>query len=714
MEGGKLTGGKRGWKCAGWGNGFYRGDSRTRDDLRHANEGLLKTLELFSSLLRYNYNITLLSISPPDEGAGVYRVTELDSGKENVMDGGVWGEFDDISFGGTIGGGWEGRGPAELLGVTVDYSDEAIWLGPTDIGGDCLVTPRSIPEQVTMVEELGALDTYDRDIRGLRSSYSTALRRGLHCIGMKGEVSLRVERESFLVDVDPSGRHGYEDPKSFEERRSALPPNAIAIVNLVKFCGNVDEHLEGDGELTVLGQMVGEMIRAAGLLVRDGWGGGGTNHTQKIWGEEYEGGIGGEIVRGLRLAAAAETSSLSYPQPASPFGGLVSRVLANDSSASKSTLFKSSISTQRGWDILDGTVVESLLDTKRPKMGLEYAEKQFEGRAITFEVGCAALCCASAQACLEAFYGTGDAVRMKEKCFEIHERMKSECSDEMERLKGLNHFNCDRITLGLIKVREKRRLRLLGIQFTFAAYPSTLPSPPSSQACEAAGDTETAISVLLNSRFSSTSGDQMNNWDYLNFKALAVMSVLRSAKNNNFHQARAELVTSQVCGGSEVDVLLSSFGALSVYLKTLNDLGMYDKAVATFTESNDRNREHILEGLEGWHSCVCETVTALGKAGRAQEAWDLVKSIDRSHLSTEILERLCNVYEVDECPNDVVQVVMFADREGKATDYLVRKAILAYTAMNKHQDVIVYARLLCARRKKGGRLIAGVSARERR
>ena len=42
MDGGRLTGGKRGWKCAGWGTGFYRGDKRTRDDLRIADEGLLK------------------------------------------------------------------------------------------------------------------------------------------------------------------------------------------------------------------------------------------------------------------------------------------------------------------------------------------------------------------------------------------------------------------------------------------------------------------------------------------------------------------------------------------------------------------------------------------------------------------------------------------------------------------------------------------------
>jgi hypothetical protein len=157
-----------------------------------------------------------------------------------------------------------------------------------------------------------------------------------------------------------------------------LPPNAIAIVNLVKFCGDVDEHQEGDGELTVQGQMVGEMIRAAGLLVRDGWGGGGSNHTQRLWGEEYEGGIGGEIVRGLRSASAVDTSSPS-PPPISPLGGLVSRVLT-DPSASEPALFKPSTSSQRGWDILDGAVVESLLDMKRPKLGLEYAEKQFEGR----------------------------------------------------------------------------------------------------------------------------------------------------------------------------------------------------------------------------------------------------------------------------------------------------------------------------------------------
>jgi hypothetical protein len=97
---------------------------------------------------------------------GVYKVTELGSGKENFMDGGVWGEFDDISFGGTMGGGWEGRGPAELLGATVDYNDEAIWLGPTQVGGDCLITPRSIDEQVAMVEECGALDTYDKGENG--------------------------------------------------------------------------------------------------------------------------------------------------------------------------------------------------------------------------------------------------------------------------------------------------------------------------------------------------------------------------------------------------------------------------------------------------------------------------------------------------------------------------------------------------------------------
>ncbi|GMH52296.1 hypothetical protein TrRE_jg9508, partial [Triparma retinervis] len=303
---------------------------------------------------------------------------------------------------------------------------------------------------------------------------------------------------------------------------------------------------------------------------------------------------------------------------------------------------------------------------------------------ITFEVGCAALCCASAQACLEAFYGTGDEVRMKEKCFEIYERMESECKGELQRMKGTNHFNCDRMALGMIK------------------------------ACDAAGDTEGSISALLNSRFSSTTGEHMNDWDYLNFKSLAVASVLRSAKSNEFDLARAELVASQVCGGSEVDVLLSSFRTLSVYLRTLNALGMHDKAVATFTDAEDRNWDYQSEDEEGWHSCVCEAVTALGKSGRAQDAWDLVKDVDRRHLSTDIFESLGDAYEAGDSPEGVVQVFRFADREGMATDHLVRKAILAYTTMNKHENVILHAKMLGARRKKGGRLIAGVSARERR
>ena len=206
----------------------------------------------------------------------------------------------------------------------------------------------------------------------------------------------------------------------------------------------------------------------------------------------------------------------------------------------------------------------------------------------------------------------------------------------------------------------------------------------------------------------------MNDWDYLNFKSLAVASVLRSAKSNEFDLARAELVASQVCGGSEVDVLLSSFRTLSVYLRTLNALGMHDKAVATFTDAEDRNWDYQSEDEEGWHSCVCEAVTALGKSGRAQDAWDLVKDVDRRHLSTDIFESLGDAYEAGDSPEGVVQVFRFADREGMATDHLVRKAILAYTTMNKHENVILHAKMLGARRKKGGRLIAGVSARERR
>ena len=413
MEGGRLRGGKRGFKVKGWDNGFYRGDKRTRDDLIKASEGLGKILELFSGLLRYNYSITLLDIIAPAEGAGLYRVKELGAGKEDLVDGGVWGEFDDISLGNTQGFGWEGRGPAELLGATVDYNDEAVWLGPSMIGGRCLLTPISNEEQAALVEKREVrlavtsltkrtaktwtsiqdappspitaiiliprpnpfrdslhssqlVDTYEGDINGLRSRFSTVFRRGLHGIGMKGEVSVREERESFLVDVDPENRHGYEDPRSFEDRRLTLPPNAIAIVNLVKFCGDVDEHLEGAGELTAKGEMVAEMIRATGMLVRDGWGGGGTNHTQKVWGEDYEGGVGGEIVRGLRM----EHSSAS-----SPLSGLVSRVLI-DPESPDSALFKPSTSSQRGWDILRGAVIESLLDMKRPLLGLEYVEKE--------------------------------------------------------------------------------------------------------------------------------------------------------------------------------------------------------------------------------------------------------------------------------------------------------------------------------------------------
>lgn len=153
MEGGRLRGGKRGFKVKGWDNGFYRGDKRTRDDLIKASEGLGKILELFSGLLRYNYSITLLDIIAPAEGAGLYRVKELGAGKEDLVDGGVWGEFDDISLGNTQGFGWEGRGPAELLGATVDYNDEAVWLGPSMIGGRCLLTPISNEEQAALVEK---------------------------------------------------------------------------------------------------------------------------------------------------------------------------------------------------------------------------------------------------------------------------------------------------------------------------------------------------------------------------------------------------------------------------------------------------------------------------------------------------------------------------------------------------------------------------------
>ena len=110
------------------------------------------------------------------------------------------------------------------------------------------------------------------------------------------------------------------------------------------------------------------------------------------------------------------------------------------------------------------------------------------------------------------------------------------------RMRETNHFNIDRMNLGLIR------------------------------ACEAAGDTDGASSVLHNSRLSSASGEFMSDWDYFNFKSLAVASMLRCAikEGELAGLARAEVVASQVCSGSEVSVLHSSYTALSLYLKGEN------------------------------------------------------------------------------------------------------------------------------------------------
>ena len=241
------------------------------------------------------------------------------------------------------------------------------------------------------------------------------------------------------------------------------------------------------------------------------------------------------------------------------------------------------------------------------------------------------------------------------------------------------------------------------------------------RACEAMGDTDDAMSVLQGSRFASTSGDAMDNYDYVTFKSLAVASLLHSAGEREADLARVELVASNILSGPEESVLLTSDKTLSVYLKTLNALGMHKKGVETFERLKDALGGENFNIDGGWRSSACEMVTHLGKEGELGSAWDLVKDLDDLSSSSEAFERLSDVYREVDSPWGVIQSYLFADRKGMATIYLTRKAILSYAEMEKWYWVVTFGKLLSAKTgrrlgaKKGrGGVVAGVSARERR
>ena len=167
----------------------------------------------FTRFLTDYYNVSLYKLVS-DERGGLFK--EGWAGEKHEFDGHV-GNGDCLTFENKIGSNYEGMGPSELLGAFPDY------------GG-----------RITNAE-----DDYDRAIEGIRTNFTTMLRQAIVRMGMCGNVI----------------------------REGDVPNNMIAIVNLVKYMGEGDCISMENSKLRVYGEMVQEMIRAFGLLQREGWGG---------------------------------------------------------------------------------------------------------------------------------------------------------------------------------------------------------------------------------------------------------------------------------------------------------------------------------------------------------------------------------------------------------------------------------------------------------
>ena len=336
---------------------------------------LRASLGVSSNLLTHFYNVSLADLTVSEAGPAYARAMSAAGVNDDYFVGPTL-PGDSITLCDGKGGGWDGVGAGELLGVWQRERGGGGWMGPSrhlgwDTGG--VVTSSSGPSD----GEPEPKDTYDTDTLSIRSQWDTALR----CICLKmmlhGEAFLRKWHDSEVYEEGTDALLHSDD--------ATLPPNIIPMLNLVRYVGEVEVIQSSSSQLTVYGEMVGEMIRAVGEATAAGWGGGGANKSQKLYGDEWRGGICGRIVDVLEGTQDLMTK----------FDQIVSKMLLQSQTPIESLLFNGGES----WKLFYSVVMESLIDQKRPAKAIEYYDSKFSDADIPPLSVCEsyiAACCAQA------------------------------------------------------------------------------------------------------------------------------------------------------------------------------------------------------------------------------------------------------------------------------------------------------------------------------
>ncbi|GMH69322.1 hypothetical protein TL16_g05129 [Triparma laevis f. inornata] len=589
--------------------------------LEFTKETLRSGLTVGSDLLTHYYNLSLSDLEVPEVGP-VFARAMSESGLNDEYFNGPREKGDTVTMCEATGGGWEGSGAGELLGVwNKEGRGNGGWLGPSRWDQwDDTGNPVTHPKTPVII------DLYDIDTKSLKTTYDTAIRCICLQILLHGEVSVRKDK----LNLSPN----LTNPTSDEV---PPPPNLIPTLNVVRYVGEADV-IESSNVLTTYGELVGEMLRAIGEATSAGWGGGGTNNMQKVYGEEWEGGVCGRILDIL------EGNRDSHPNP-TELDKIVNMILCY--SPIQDRLF----SGTPKWNLFYSVVMESLIDQKRPAKAVEFFEAKFGADPINapkqaleaFFAACAA------QAYLERKHGTGEEGKWAERAFTLFDAAKVGVSVWEKDLLT------DRMTTSLLKCAE------------FSA------------------DYLRSIELITSSRFASTDGTFLNDADFIRCKGEALGSVLSSCADAGQYGAGAS-IAAQLCSGPEKEILFSSDYALAKYMQTLIAQGKYEEAVESFTGAVELfdNVEPTSDSnnISLWKDSVEQTVTALGFLGEITTAFSLVKGLQRHVLTNETFHCLMLACIRGGKPGDVYGVFHYAERTGCVDDVLCSNAIIAFSQVD--------------------------------